>query len=274
MLRNSINTALFEWGLWREPRCQGIRKLLFPKCTLQTLLLHHGGAGGLLSSHRDCGAHGGTWGCSLCGDGLVGAGPACPKERHSGRAQVGQTNPSTLNVLHHKDYFPQATISLEVTPDVQGQVVWQLHAIYRLSQWTICHLSSVSPYRHSSPAEGPLCLFKSWARGSYAAQAFALHLVQGLSAKERASQSRGCHWLLLLEAQEMGQLRGWWHPLQPADLTVSRSVSLCRNLLVVHQKKVTSHHCTQAFWTLVWCQDIEWFLPLHFISPGKLSCTN
>lgn len=69
---------------------------------------------------------------------------------------------------------------------------------------------------------------------------------------------------------------GWWHPLrqQISPSAAVGNVSLRRNLLVVHQKKVSSQHCTQAFWTLVWCQDIEWFLPLHFISPGKLSCTN
>ena len=33
----------------------------------------------------------------------------------------------------------------------------------------------------------------------------------------------------------MGQLQGWWHPLQKAEVG---NVSLCRNLFLAHQNKL------------------------------------
>lgn len=107
--------------------------------------------------------------------------------------QVGHPSPPALNVLQHKGYFPQVAISLEIAPDVQGQVVWQLHATYMLCQRTVCHLSSVPSYRHSPRLLKVLSASSSPGQADHAAQIFALHLVQALPAEERAAQSRGCH---------------------------------------------------------------------------------
>lgn len=110
--RNLINIALFEQGLWRQPCCQGIRKLLFPKCILNcAFLLHRGCRHGRSSSRWDCGALLGL-GKQAASMGLPGGnGPVSPEEWPSCCASGGPpqsplwTRSSMTHKLSTSDHF-------------------------------------------------------------------------------------------------------------------------------------------------------------------------